>query len=406
MPIFIYKARDQLGRPIVGQLNCENAMLAKLELKKQGLYPISVETKSSELSLKKILNFGSNRKFKTKDLANLTRQFEVLFTVGTPMERILSTLAQQAQHEGIKEALTMIHKDITGGMRIAEAFGRHPTYFSPLYTSMLEMGQAGGVLSQTLKEMAAILQKEHIITSKVKGALLYPEIVLVTLAAVSCMMLVFVFPPFKAFYAGHNAQLPLPTKIVIAMSDVIMNYWYIPVACFIAGFFAWTHFKKTPAGRLWISKAAFALPIFGRLNLLVANSRFGHLVSALYRSGLPLPLSLKVVADTMTNVCYAAEIRDLKTGLEHGRSMSQCMEKSRYFSAMVKEACAVGEQTGKLDVVLESTASFYDGEVDDLLANLTTLIEPIMLFFLFGAVMLLALAVYLPIWNLSRVVLH
>lgn len=408
MPVFVYNARDKSGSLLSGEMDLETPQLVKAALASQGLFPISVKTKTAQSAR---MDFSSIKlsfkaKPKPKDLANLTRQFEVMFAVGMPMDAILLTLARQAAHPALKEALGHIRNDIAGGTRLSQAFGRFPNYFSSLYTNMIEMGQIGGVLDKTLHEMASILQKEHTIKSKVKSALLYPKIVMGTLVAVGWLMLAFVFPPFKAFYQGHNAELPLPTKMVMGLSTLLTTYWYIPVVLGIGGYFGWKAYKKTARGDEFLSGLAFKVPVFGKLNLLVANSRFGHLTASLYRSGLPLPHALGVVADAMDNILYAREVRQLKLGLERGETLSGSMAPTKYFSPMVKETCAVGEQTGKLDVVLDATATFYDEEVDTMLDNLTTLIEPIMLFLMFGAVLVLALAVYLPIWNLSGVILH
>ncbi len=404
MPIFVYKARDKSGKPVQGELVGVDSVAIQEAVANKGLFPISVKAKGIDNPFRALLAWRA--KPKPQDLANLTRQLELMFAVGMPIDKALATLGRQIQHQGLREAINGVQRDVAGGMRLSRAFRRHPQYFNQLFTAMLEMGQAGGVLDKTLKEMATILQKEHHIQTKVKSATLYPKIVTGTLLVVSWAMLAFVFPPFKAFYAGHGADLPLPTKIMIALSDLVTTYWYIPVMSIIVFAVLWKRFKVTERGRYWLSVIAFRLPVFGKLNLLVANARFGHLISALYRAGLPLPQSLTVVADTMTNVCYAKEVRELRVGIEHGKSLSQSMENMQYFSPMVKETCAVGEQTGKLDIILDSTAVFYDGEIEDMLENLTTLIEPIMLFFLFGAVLMLALAVYLPIWNMSKVILH
>lgn len=404
MPVFKYQARDRLGKLIEGEQSAADAAAVKNLLFAKGLFPLHAEPKESKGLSAKLEDLLKPAP-KPKDLANLTRQFEVMFSVGTQMDKILETLARQAQNKQLQLALQQIQRDIAGGMRLAAAFRKHPKFFNNLYCSMLEMGQAAGVLDRTLREMATILQKDHNIQAKVKSATLYPKIVIGALVGVSWAMLVFVFPPFAKLYAGQGAELPLPTQIMMALSTLVTKYWYLPIMGGIGLFVLWRRFKATDYGQELLSKLAFRLPVFGELNKLVCNARFGHLIAALYRAGLPLPQSLGVVADTMTNVVYAREVRALKEGIEHGKSLSQCMERTQYFSAMVKETCAVGEQTGKLDLILEATAHFYDGEVNEMLDNLTTLIEPILLFFLFGAVLFLALAVYLPIWNISKVML-
>lgn len=398
MILFQYRARNAEGQELIGQMEAANEAFVKTALFGQGLFPVLIQRSS--------LAKKSSKSFKSKDLVSFTKQFEVMFSVGMPIDKILETLAKQASSPKLQKVLTEIQKDISAGMRLSEAFAKHPEHFNKLYVSMIEMGQTAGVLDKTLREMSLILHKEHNIRSKIKSALLYPKIVLFTLLVVTWAMLVFVFPPFKEFYAGQNATLPLPTLIVMGASDFVTTYWYLAVFTSVAIYLAWRQIRTIPTVKHGLSHLAFVIPVFGHLNLLSSNARFGHLVSALYRVGLPLPQTLAVVANTISNQCYCEEVLLLKDSLERGFSLSKGMEKTQYFSPMIKETCAVGEQTGKLDTTLDATANFYDGEIDELLENLGTLIEPFMLFLLFGAVLLLALAVYLPIWNMSKVVLH
>lgn len=402
MPTFIFKARDSSGTLVSGEMDGENHDAIKELIAAKGLFPTDVQIKGLEFSSFSLFK----RKPTPKDIASMTRQFQAMFAVGTPMDRILSILAHQLQNPALKQAMMHIHKDVASGTRLSVAFRAYPNYFSPLYTSMIEVGETGGVLDKTLKEMAAILQKEAEIKSKIKSAMLYPKIVLFVLIVVMWGMLAFVIPPFKTFYANHGAQLPTPTKLVLVLSELCTSYWYILLFGGIAAYWLWKRVVRTQIGKEWTSNIAFKLPVFGRLNRLTANARFGHLLSGLYRAGVPIAHALGVVANTMDNIHYANDVLSIKKGLEQGSSLSKCVEYTKYFEPMVQEAISVGEKTGQLDVLLEATANFYDAEIDDLLKNLSTLIEPILLVFLFGGVTLLALAIYLPIWNLSGVILH
>lgn len=400
MTVYVYKARDRAGTLISGTLEGPSITVVKEALASQGLLPVSVQPRGFDMSLQQLLQ----RKVKTHDLVNLTRQFEVMFTAGSPMDRILATLTRQTKHEGLKGALDKIHKDVSSGMRLSDAFAKHPRYFGHLYTSMLAVGEIGGVLDRTLKGMTGILGKEDRIKTKIKSATLYPKIVIFALVVVSVLMLIFVIPVFGDFYAGYGAKLPLPTRILIVASHVVIGYWWL--ASLVVGglWWGWSRYKKTAHGKELTSYMQFHLPVFGRLNLMAANARFGHLLGALYKSGLPLSRSLEVVADTIDNIRYARDVQYLKQELDQGRSLSIAMEHSTYFTPLMKEVTAVGEQTGKLDEMLETTAAYYDEEVDDMLKNLTTLLEPLLLFGIFGLVGLLALAVYMPIWKLGQVV--
>ncbi|MES2503859.1 MAG: type II secretion system F family protein [Myxococcota bacterium] len=411
MTIFHYKARDSNGVEIIGELDAADQAAAMALLLEKGVFPVSINSGKADLKptsspLKKSISLPKRAKFGPKELASFTRQFEVMFAVGMPVDKILLTLSRQAEHPTILAVLEDIQKSVSGGTRLSEAFAKYPKYFNKLYTSMLEMGQSAGVLDKTLHEISNILRKEHSIRTKVKSALLYPKIVMFTVLIVTWGMLVFVFPPFKSFYADQNAVLPLPTRIVMAMSDMLIHSWYIPLAIVVVSYLVWRRAKKIPYVEHLLGKLALNIPVFGLLNRLASNARFGHLVAALYRVGLPLPQTLAIVGETLPNIIFREEVALLKEGVEHGQSLSLGMTKSKCFSLLMKETCAVGEQTGKLDTTLDATAGFYDTELDELLDNLSTLIEPFMLFILFGIVLLLALAVYLPIWNMSKAVLH
>jgi type IV pilus assembly protein PilC len=322
------------------------------------------------------------------------------------MDRIIGILAEQAELAEIRSALQQIKTDVIGGARLAEAFSKFPDYFPPVYISMLELGQSAGILDKTLREMTELLEKEQNILSKLKTALLYPKIVGVTLIGVTWVMLVFVFPPFKSFYDSHQAVLPLPTRIVMNVSDILTQHWYLPLIVIPMSYFLWQRLKKIPSVDEKLSIAALKIPVFGHLNMMSSNARFANMVSALYRVGLPLPQILSVIATVMENHVQRREVELVKTQIESGKSLHEAMKPLKYFSPLIKETCLVGEQTGKLDTTLSSTGKFYNTEVDEMLANLSTLIEPFMLFGLFGIVLLLALAVYLPIWNVSNVVLQ
>lgn len=400
MTVYVYKARDRTGNLITGTLEGPSTVAVNEALATRGLFPVSLQPRGLNLNLASLFQ----KKVKTRDLVNLTRQFEVMFAAGTPMDRILATLERQTKHEGLKEAMSKIHKDVSAGTRLSDAFAKHPRYFDHLFTSMLSVGEVGGVLNRVLKGMAAILGKEDRIKSKIKSATLYPKVVIFALVVVATLMLIFVIPVFGDFYKGYGAKLPLPTLIVLAASDVLIGYWWIAGTVTGLAYWSWRRFKKTVRGKEFLSYVEFHFPVFGTLTLLAANARFGHLLGALYKAGLPLTRSLEVVADTIDNLRYARDVQYLKQELDKGRSLSMAMEESQYFTPLMKEVTAVGEQTGKLDEMLETTALFYDEEVDEMLKNLTTLIEPMLLFGIFGMVGLLALAVYMPVWNLSSVV--
>ncbi len=401
MSLYYYRARNRLGEEVKGQLESMSKESVQSALLERGLFPVFIDDIKPQISL-----FKRKSKFGLKELVIFTRQFHLLFSVGLSMDRIIEILAEQAELADVRSALGEIRTDIIGGARLAEAFSKFSDYFPPVYISMLELGQSAGILDKTLHEMTELLEKEQNILSKLKSALLYPKIVGVSLIVVTWVMLVFVFPPFKSFYDSHQAVLPLPTRIVMYTSDLLTLHWYLPIFVVPALYLLWKRIKKIPRVAEKLSILALRFPVFGRLNIMSSNARFANMVSALYRVGLPLPQILSVIATVMENQIQRAEVESIKTQIESGKSLHEAMKPLKYFSPLIKETCLIGEQTGKLDTTLSSTGKFYNAEVDEMLSNLSTLIEPFMLFGMFGIVLLLALAVYLPIWNISTVVLQ
>lgn len=322
------------------------------------------------------------------------------------MDTILATMAQQMQGTKLAQALIRIRADLSSGSSLAQAFGRHPRVFNDLYISMLSAGEEAGILEQVLANLSELLRKEFEIEKNIKGAMLYPKIVIGVLFAAVAFLMTFVVPKFVDFYARYDAELPLPTRILIGLSVFFTHYWYVALVSFIVVAILWQRFSSTNTGRMKIDRVRFQLPIFGDLSLKVANARFGHILSALYRSGLAMPRALDVVARVIGNVAFAQEVQKIRDDIQKGSSLSESMSRRMYFPAVMVETTAVGERAGALDEMLSTIAGHYDLEVDHTVKNLTTLLEPIMLCLIFGMVTLLALAIFLPIWSLSEVINH
>lgn len=403
MPLFTYRARNINGGLIKGEIEAIDERAAMEALSGKRLYPLSATEQRQEVALNKLL---TERKPKPRDLANMVRQFQLMFTVGMPMDHIFNTLIKQARHKGLQKVLDGIKKNIGSGLGLSQSFRQYPLYFNHLFVSMVEAGEIGGVLGKTLTELSSILEKEHWLKSKLKSAMLYPKLVVGALVIVTSIVLIFVIPPFEALYKQLGSELPLPTKILMATSKLLIGYWYLAIIFGIVAFLAFRAFAKSAIGRWAIGYVLFRVPVFGPLNIMTENARFCHLMSALYKSGLPFAYAITVTANTVSNVCFAKELYSLKDQVNHGSSLSKGLDSAKYFTPMVREMCVVGEQTGKIDETLQSTALFYDDEIDDTVKNMSTLLEPVLLVLMFGLVLILALAVYLPIWNLSSAILH
>jgi type II secretory pathway component PulF len=401
--MYVYTARDESGALVKGELEGESLTQTQDVLVDRGLFPLTVRPKSLTITFK--LPSLMPAKVPFKMLIIFTRQFYTMFKSGVPMSHIFEALIKQSSHEGLRNALKTIEKDVSEGSTLEAAFAKHPTFFNPLYTSMIRVGEVGGVLENSLMELSKVLYAEHRVQTQVKGASLYPKIVAVVLLVVFVVMMVMVVPVFAEFYANYKAELPLPTRMAIWISDFMMQAWYILLAVGGSIFLIYKRFAASEFGSLTVDKLKFKFPVFGNLQLMVVNARFAHLLSSMYRSGLPIARALDVISGTVGNKAFAKDVLSAKESMERGELLSAAMAKSPYFSPMMVEVTAIAEKSGSMDTLLDSAAQFYDEEIDDIMKNFNTLLEPILLFGVFIFVGFLALAVFLPAWNLTRVLL-
>lgn len=404
MPLFAYRARDQRGILVVGHIEGVAQEAIKNVLNEQGLIPLQVKSVSSKEGW--IPHFEFFNKVKPDEIILLTRQFHTLFKAGMGMETILGTLQRQTNNKTLKEALQRIQTDVSQGSTLANAFSKHPKIFDELYIHMLAAGEQAGILEEVLGNLADLLQKESEIHSGVKSAMLYPKIVFGVLIMASIVMLTVVIPEFAKFYAHYKAELPLPTRILMGVSNVIRYYGWV-VALLASGIFlSLRHYYHTPSGRFRMDKWKWQIPVFGTLGQKIANARFAHLLGALYRSGLSITKSLGLVETVIENEVMTRDIRKIRAQIEKGQSIAKAMQETSCFAPILIEATAVGEKTGSLDTMLEGLGQHYDSDIQHMTKNLTTLLEPMLLFFIFGVVALFALSIFLPIWKLSSVVMH
>ena len=403
MPTFHYRARDKEGVLITGEIEASSAEELKEGLFRENMVPLDVrEASSASFSMKSITQWFS--RVKPDEIMLFTRQFYTLFKAGVSMDTILSTMVKQLQGRTLRNALIRVRADVAAGATLAQAFGRHPSIFNEMYVSMLAAGEEAGILEEVLNNLSDLLQKDYEIQKNVKGATLYPKIVIVVLLCAVAFLMTFVIPKFVQFYGRYGAELPLPTQILIGISTFARSYWYVVIGMAAILVISYRRFYASKVGRLKVDTLKFQMPVFGQLNLKVANSRFGHILSALYQSGLSMPRSLEVVSSVIENYAFAIEVRKVKDEIQRGSSLSEALSHQTYFPPVVIETTAVGERAGALGEMLSTVAEHYDIEVAQTVKNLTTLLEPILLVGIFGMVTLLALAIFLPMWNMSAVV--
>ncbi len=400
-----YIAYDPKGELIKGVTRGETESEIAHSLKRNNLYIVKLSSSENPLervqqNLKKFF-----MKVKLDDLIIFTRQFYTLFKAGLGVDVVLGTLIKQVQNKALKEALVTIREDIQNGLSLAKAFAKHPFIFDRLYTSMLLAGEEAGILEQVLNELNLVLEKENKLRQELSSATLYPKIVVGVMGMSLYVLMTFVIPKFALFYDKFQATLPLPTRILMAMSHFANHYWYLALVLVCVSVFLIRRFLQSPYGRLKWDETQLKLPIFGNLFQKIAMARFGHLFAALYRSGLPLVRSFEVLSQVIGNEAYSLEIQRFREGILKGKTIAEVMRDTKYFSVIMIETTAIGEQSGNLDDMLSAIATHFDLEISHITKNLSTLLEPILLCLMFGMVTLMALGIFLPMWNLSKAVM-
>ncbi|MDO8518979.1 MAG: type II secretion system F family protein [Deltaproteobacteria bacterium] len=404
MTAYAYKARDMNGLLVMGVMEGEGAEPVRLQLADKGLIPIHVAPGKGNFSAGAALNLFN--RVAGEELMLFTRQFATLFKAGMDMQQLLHTLGKQTKNKYFSEAILKIKTDVAGGASLSRAFSQHPKIFGDLYTNMLAAGEEAGILDEVLGQIGTLLDKEITLKASVKSAMLYPKIVIFVLICASAVLMTFVVPKFSSFYGHYGADLPLPTKIMVGTSDFVRSYWYMVAGAVAAAVFGFKKWSRTLKGKWVVDRLKWKIPVFGALGQKVANARFANILGALYKAGISITEGLEITSKTIGNEAFGKEIMQVKGEVKKGNSIAAAMREGKYFSPLLVEATAIGEKSGALDQMYFSIGGHYDAEVAHTLKNLTTLLEPMLLFGVFGMVTMFALAIFLPMWNLSKVVLH
>jgi type IV pilus assembly protein PilC len=342
----------------------------------------------------------ANKGVPAKNLAIFVRQFSVMIDAGLPLVQCLEILGKQEPHQNFAAVILKTREDVEAGASLADAMKKHPKTFDPLFTNMIAAGEAGGILDTILKRLAEYIEKSVKLQGDVKSAMIYPVAVIVIAGVVVTAILWKVIPTFASLFAGLGAQLPMPTRLVIALSDFIVAYgWLVLIGMGLAGY-ALKSYYGTPNGRHVIDRISLKLPILGNILRKVAVARFCRTLSTLLASGVPILDGLDITARTAGNAVIEAAVQTTRTSIERGETISAPLRETNVFPSMVVQMINVGETTGALDAMLAKIADFYEEEVDTAVAGLLTLMEPVMIAVLGVVVGGIVIAMYLPIFDL------
>ena len=399
MPMWEYTAKAAAtGQILKGQLDVPSRDDVVAFLRKSRMTPVTVREAPKSLSFQ----IGSG--IKTRDIVIFTRQFATMINAGLPLVQSLSILAQQSENKALKEVTRTVVYDVEAGNTLADAMRKHPKAFSALYVNMVAAGEAGGILDTILLRLATFLEKNDALVRKVKGAMVYPAVIMAVAVAAIAVLLIFVIPTFQEMFASVNMVLPLPTRIVIGASDVLIGWWWAIIAVIVGAAFLIRSYYQTPDGRKRIDQMLLNAPVLGDLLRKSAVSRFTRTLGTLISSGVSILDGLEITAKTAGNRVIHDAVMQSRQSIAGGETIAGPLEQSKVFPPMVISMVAVGEQTGGLDEMLSKIADFYDEEVDVAVSALLSLMEPIMITVLGIVVGGMVVAMYLPIFDMVNAV--
>ncbi len=402
MDVYVWEGRSRKGTIERGEISANNEAAVRIQLRRQQIQAIKIETKPKDIL--KGLKFRKGGRVKEKDLVIFTRQFATMIDAGLPLVQCLEILASQQDKAAFKEVLLKVKGDVEAGSTFADALRKHPRVYNDLYCNLVAAGEAGGILDTILNRLAGYIEKTMNLKKKVKGAMVYPVVVLSIALIIVTGLLLFVVPVFQKLFADLGGTLPAFTQLIITFSEGVRRYFLIVLAILIVLVIAFVRWYRTEKGRAVVDDLLLKMPVFGPLIKKVAIAKFTRTLSTMLSSGVPIMEGLDIVARTSGNKTIEKAVLKTKSSIGEGKTIAEPLGESKIFPSMVVQMISVGESTGALDSMLSKIADFYDDEVDAAVAALTALLEPALMVFLGTAVGGMVIAMYLPIFKMASVI--
>jgi len=397
LPVWKWEAKTRQGELRGGEMEAADDAAVKARLSQMGLEPTRVKKKPRELHVK-IPGFGG---VTTKDLLVFTRQFSVMIDAGLPLVQALEIIATQADNREFRRVLMDVKIRVESGSTFADGLAQHPKVFDELFVQLVRAGEIGGILDTILQRLGAYIEKNEKLKRRVKGAMVYPSIVLIVAVGVTLVLLMFVTPTFEKMFKDFGGAMPAPTQILIDLSHAMTKYWYLIFGIPVVLIVAWRAWVGTERGRRQWDAFVLKVPVFGPLIRKIAVARFTRTLGTMLSSGVPILDALEIVAKSAGNKVIERAILVVRTRIAEGKNIAGPLADTKVFPPMVVQMIGVGEATGAMDQMLEKIADFYDDEVDVAVGALTSMIEPIMMVFLGGVVGGFLVAMYLPIFSIA-----
>jgi type IV pilus assembly protein PilC len=399
MPTYTWEGKSGFGEIKKGELVAENPAIARIQLRKLRITPTRIRPKKDEGAM----NFSLRRKVPEKSIVIFTRQFATMINAGLPLVQCLRILATQQENPAFGRIISQVKSDVESGQSLAEALKKHPKIFNDLYINLVEAGEAGGILDVILSRLSTYIEKLQKLKKKVKGALVYPAVIISVAVLVMAIILIFVIPVFEKMFSDFGHALPAPTQFVIGLSRFVKNnIFYLLIA--LGGLvFLLRQFYRTSSGKYLLDDFSLRLPVFGPLLRKVAVAKFTRTFGTMVSSGVPILEALDIVARSAGNKVIEKALIKARGSISQGKTISEPLEESKVFPVMVTQMIQVGESSGELDTMLNKIADFYDDDVDAAVATMTSMLEPIMMVVLGALIGGLVIAMYLPIFRMAAV---
>ena len=393
--VFEWEGKDRGGKSVRGEIRASGENQVKASLRRQGVLPTKIKKR----------RMSSGKSIKPKDIAIFTRQLATMMKAGVPLLQAFDIVGRGNANASVTKLLNDVRTDVETGTSLSAAFRKFPLYFNALYCNLVEAGEAAGILEALLDRLAVYMEKTEAIKSKIKSALMYPISVVVVAFVVVAVIMIFVIPAFKSVFANFGADLPAPTLFVIAISEFFVAYWWLIFGGIGGGlYFFFQSWKRSEKMQRVMDRILLKVPVFGTLIEKSCIARWTRTLSTMFAAGVPLVEALDSVGGASGNSLYADATEKIQQEVSTGTSLTAAMSNANLFPTMVLQMCAIGEESGSVDHMLGKAADFYEAEVDEMVAGLSSLMEPIIIVFLGGLIGGIVVAMYLPIFKLGQVV--
>lgn len=402
MPTFEYNGRNNQGQAVKGTLEANSVDAVVTQLINTGVTPIDINP-AKEKKEAYDFNFSKNKKPTTNDLILFSRQMYTLLHAGVPIIRAIAGLADTTRNPVLKKTLQLIRFEVEAGHELSTALAQYPHIFSQLFSNMVQVGENTGNLDDVFLQISGYLEREKNTHDQIKTAMRYPMFVLIAITIAMFIINLWVIPTFAKVFAGFNAELPLATRVLLGISEFTVNYWYIIAGVLASTIFIIRYYIKTEKGHWQWDRLLTRIPLTGNIVLRATLARFARSFSMSIKAGVPLIVGLTLVSRAVDNVFVGGHIADMRSGIERGENLTRTATATQMFTPLIIQMLSVGEETGNVDDMLEEVADFYDREVDYDIKNLTSAIEPILIVLIGFMVLVLALGVFLPMWDLASI---